>query len=79
MKGFDPAAEFLLDLAWPNLFDPTPYDDMLRCRGCDDLVGRWKAAGHHEDHRRQRAREARKRREALTRQRVANLRRARSA
>lgn len=50
---FDPAADFLLTLDFPNLFDhigttPVSYE----CRGCRERVSRSERKAHHTRHKR---------------------------
>lgn len=47
---FDPACEFLLDWEHDNLFDPTPNDHILRCKGCTEEINRWDAQNHFDKH-----------------------------
>lgn len=57
-RGFDPAALFLLDLSYDQLYEPTTAavdaDPDYRCKGCGDVVARSKRKQHHESHRRTR-------------------------
>lgn len=57
-RGFDPAALFLLDLSYDQLYEPTTAAPDLerghRCKGCGDVVARSKRKQHHESHRRTR-------------------------
>lgn len=79
MTGFDPAAEFLLDWEWPNLFDPTADTIEYRCKGCGEIVLSWERVQHHSHHRRQRRRDERRRASELRRTRISNLAKARAA
>jgi hypothetical protein len=78
----DPAAEFLLDLAWDNLFERVSsapageYGDW-RCKGCQDVVPASKRERHHAAHIRQREAEKRKRADRAREERLRNLARAR--
>lgn len=66
-RGFDPAALFLLDMRFDNLFDPRPGSDWIfTCRGCGDEVKRPDRETHHAKHKREVARGDHKRREART-------------
>lgn len=55
-RRFDPAAAFLLDLGWENLFDPTGKTAEFRCKGCDEMVRVNKRQEHHAAHKRARRR-----------------------
>lgn len=53
---FDPAADFLLDLAWPNLYEPVHAaieagHDRYRCKGCRAVVTPGQREWHWVDHR----------------------------
>ena len=69
-RSFDPAALFLLDWAWPNLFEPAvalPTNTEYRCKGCGAFVSAGERERHHNHHRRiernRRARELQRTRE----------------
>lgn len=79
LLALDPAAEFLLDLSWPNMFDPTPLDHELRCIGCGALVKRWRAEQHFKQHVHRRDAERRRAKERADEQRRRNLEKARAA
>lgn len=55
-RRFDPAAAFLLDLGWENLFDPTGKPTEWRCKGCDEIVRMTKRREHHAGHKQARRR-----------------------
>ena len=80
-RSFLPAAQFLLELAWHNLFeeadaregnDPQTY----RCKGCGEILGRVQRKQHFKHH--QRVERNRKARE-LKRARERALAKARKA
>lgn len=76
MKGFDPAAEFLLDWQWQNLFEPAsarPTNTFYRCKGCDAIVSEGVREKHHRAHVRERQAVERRRQEAIRRNRLRNL------
>lgn len=54
-RGFDPAALFLLDLSFDQLFEPTTARPGAtpdhRCKGCGDTVTASKRQQHHKSHR----------------------------
>lgn len=58
MNGFDRAAEFLLDMAWVNLFEPVSADPSVapryRCKGCGAEVTQAQREKHHRQHLQQR-------------------------
>lgn len=69
--SFDPAAMFLLDWEFSNLFeeasaDPT-IDPPFRCKGCGEIIDRAARKRHHRHHKRvesnRRARELQRTRE----------------
>ncbi len=70
-RSFDPAAEFLLDLAWPNLFEAAKASERepqtYRCKGCGEQLMRPEREKHHRHHRRaehaRRDRETKRKRE----------------
>lgn len=84
VTGIDPAAEFLLDLAWDNLFERTSaapgeqYGE-YRCKGCGDIVPANKRERHHAAHIRARENAKRKRNDRLREERIRNLAKARAA
>lgn len=45
----DPAALFLLDLHWPNLFEPQA-NGQFRCKLCDAVVALHHRKSHHQHH-----------------------------
>lgn len=47
--AYDQAALFLLDLHWPNLFEPR-VDGTFRCKLCDDTVELQNRKSHHQYH-----------------------------
>lgn len=63
---FNPSAMFLLELAWPNLYEPANARELdkftYRCKGCGTLVKRSDRESHYRRHRRE---EARKRENAI--------------
>lgn len=81
MTGFDPAAEFLLDWQWPNLFEPASAADLLdwRCKGCGEIVPSWEREKHHAAHRRALKRSQRRHENEVREQRRRNLAKARAA
>ena len=80
MTGFDPAAVFLLDMGFENLFERAG-DGFIdhRCVGCGEIVRSWERLQHHAGHRRERTREERRRVKRVQQQRVASLAKARAA
>lgn len=46
----DPAADFLLDLHFPNLFESTINTNTYRCKGCEMLVNGNQRKAHHNTH-----------------------------
>lgn len=80
MTGFDPAAEFLLSMAWQNLFEPTGRDDIFRCKGCnDDEIRRSDREAHFNRHRGIQRRSETMRQRRIRRERIEQLALARSA
>lgn len=80
----DPAAEFLLDLAWDNLCErvsaaPGGENGDWRCKGCGDIVPAQKRERHHAAHLRYREAEKAKRAERAREERLRNLAKARAA
>lgn len=76
MNGFDPAAEFLLDMNWINLFEPAvalPTNDRWRCKGCRAIITQGDREKHHQQHIRERRRAREKRQAQLNRERVKRL------
>lgn len=82
-RNFDPAAIFLLDLGWPNLFEASDASEQepwtYRCKGCALTFTRPERERHHRHHKRvetaRRERELRKARErALAQAREARRR-----
>lgn len=81
MSKFNPAASFLLELGWPNLFEKagqSPFEDRLpyRCKGCQCLVAPADRRKHHSAHKRD---EYRRREKEIQRNREAALKKARAA
>ena len=83
MSNFDPAATFLLDLDWSNLYEladarpgALPVD---RCKGCGELLQISGRAKHHRRHRKEMERENVRRQERIKRERVKVLATARVA
>lgn len=70
-RSFDPAALFLLDLGFENLFEQASADPSIdrpfRCKGCGAIVSRGQREKHYKHHRRvehgRRARETQRNRE----------------
>lgn len=81
MNDFDPAALFLLDMNWVNLFEPTSAAPgaipRYRCKGCGAEVTQAEREKHHRGHKRARNTVERRRQEKIRRERVARLARAR--
>lgn len=51
IDGFNPAALFLLDLAYENLFELSSGDEYhFRCKGCSALVVRIERQDHWREH-----------------------------
>lgn len=49
----DPAALFLLDLRYENLYNPTPAESVFTCKCCRETLYRWEREDHHRLHRAQ--------------------------
>lgn len=80
MSDFDPAAEFLLDMQWPNLFEPSnalPTNVLWRCKGCRAIVVQGDREDHYRLHVRQREHEREKHAAKIKRDRVERLAKAR--
>ncbi len=75
--SFDPAALFLLDIGYLNLFEPTETTVHYTCKGCRERVPVEGRRKHYDQHKRDRERDRRKRADQITKERVANLARAR--
>lgn len=74
MTGFDPAAEFLLDLGWGNLFEQADHDGgKWRCKGCYEIVAPQDREHHFNHHRGVRRRSETFRQQRIRRERVARL------
>lgn len=79
----DPAAEFLLDLHWTNLFErvsaaPGGEVGSQRCKGCGEVVPASKMERHHAAHLRQREQEKTRRAEQNRKAAAERLARARA-
>lgn len=82
MSKFDAAAVFLLDMQFPNLFEPASAERCnfhFRCKGCQEIVSMPERAKHFRMHVREREREQAKRQRELTAMRVRNMAKARAA
>lgn len=79
-QGFYPAAEFLLDLQFPNLFEPRDREGItFSCKGCGEKVKLWEREKHYNKHKGIRARSETMRQKRIARERAARLARAREA
>ena len=79
MNEFDPAAEFLLDWGFINLFDQTETSLFWTCRGCSERVPVEARSKHYDAHRRTRERAKERAAGKVKQARIANLARARQA
>jgi hypothetical protein len=78
---FDPACDFLLVSDYVSLFEQAHSTDetVFRCKGCRQIVKRWRRLDHWQTHRTLQARQMEDRKAELRLARVENMRRARMA
>jgi hypothetical protein len=79
---FDPAAAFLLDLSWDQLFEPASAavtNTDYRCKGCREIVKLGRRERHHHQHVRERQAQIKNERAKLKRERLKRLAEARAA
>ena len=79
MESFNPAAMFLLDMNWRNLFEEVGTQGIFRCKGCEAEVPRHEREKHFNHHNGIRKRQETMRQKRIKRERVARLARAREA
>lgn len=77
--GFDPAAEFLLDRPWHNLFETTGDALVARCKGCRAVVKVGEREAHYNRHRGIRKRSENARKKRIKREKTERLAKARRA
>lgn len=73
---FDPAAEFLLTMPWPNLFErasAATTNTAHRCKGCRLIVPMAEREKHFRHHKSAAARSETARQERINRERTARL------
>lgn len=81
MVSFDPAATFLLDMQWPNLFEPAsalPTNTRFRCKGCRMILPQQEREKHFRKHVRERDKAEAKRAAEIYAKRVKSLEKARA-
>lgn len=79
-QTFYPAAEFLLDLQFPNLFEQSDRSGMnFRCKGCQEIVKLWEREKHYNHHKGIRRRQETMRKKRIARERAARLEKVRAA
>jgi len=78
-RGFDPAAEFLLSMAWHNLFEATGRPLDFRCKGCRVEVKLGEREAHFNRHVGIRKRSETMRQKRVAEQRGQSLEKARAA
>jgi len=77
----DPAAAFLLDMPWQNLFEPAtalPTNDRFRCKACREVIPQREREAHHTRHVRQRNRQEAARKARIRKERAKRLAKARA-
>lgn len=81
LNGFDSAADFLLDMQFPNLFEPAsarPDNTHFRCKGCQEVVSIGGREEHYNKHRGIRRRMETARQKRIKAERVERLAKARA-
>lgn len=79
-QGFYPAAEFLLDLQWPNLFEQSDRSGVnFRCKGCGEIIKLWERERHFNRHKGIRKRSETMRQARIRRERQARMEKVRAA
>ena len=78
-QNFNPAAEFLLDMNWANLFEQVGRGDMFHCKGCDAMLPRHERERHFKKHKGIRSRQETMRKKRIARERAARMARVRAA
>lgn len=76
MTGFDPAAEFLLTMPWPNLFERAsaePTNTVHRCKGCRQIVPMFGREKHFRSHKSAAVRSEAARQTRINRERTQRL------
>lgn len=78
-QGFYPAAEFLLDMNWINLFEQADRSGSAwRCKGCGAIVKVNEREPHYNKHKGIRKRSETMRQQRIARERAARLVKARA-